>query len=105
VADDDEPHGMEEVPLRRPAVNYWPKGVRKIGMDELDCLGMNKHGGFYWQGKQVNAKPIVLTFGQKVYVFVGITAAALVAMSAIVQGVVTYNQWACTVHWVAICPR
>jgi len=105
MADDNEQHRMEETPRRRPAVKYWPKGVRKIGIDELDCLGIDKHGGFYWQGKQVNVKRIVLTFGQKVYAFVGITAAALVAMSAIVQGVVTYNQWACTVHWMAICPQ
>ena len=86
MADDDEPHGMEEVPLRRPAVNDWPKGVRKIGMDELDCLGIDRHGGFYWQGKQVNVKRIVLTFGQKVYAFVGITAAALGSVRNFVYG-------------------
>ncbi|WP_430259520.1 hypothetical protein [Neorhizobium sp. IRS_2294] len=80
MADEDKRHGMEEVPRQRPDVNDWPKGVRKIGMDELDCLGIDKHGGFYWQGKQVNVKHIVLTFGQKMYALVGITAAALVAM-------------------------
>jgi len=93
--------------IRCPPCFWWTlhasehpssEGVQKF------ALTIDKHGGFYWQGKQVNVKRIVLTFGQKVYAFVGITAAALVAMSAIVQGVVTYNQWACTVHWVAICP-
>jgi hypothetical protein len=95
---------LEDVPLQRPDYNDWPKGVRTIGTDELDCLGIDKHGGFYWQGKQVNVKHIVLTFGQKVYAVIGIAAAAMVALSAIVQGAVAYNQWACTVHWIAICP-
>lgn len=40
---------LEDVPLQRPDYKDWPKGVRTTGTDELACLGIDKHGGFYWQ--------------------------------------------------------
>jgi hypothetical protein len=41
---------MEETPLQVVDVTKWPKGVRQIGQDEVDGLGIDRDGRLYWNG-------------------------------------------------------
>ena len=71
---------MREVPLWKANKGAWPPGVRPIGMDEADCLGVDRRGNLYWDGKPVEVRNFALTFGQKVW-------AGIVAVSAVVGAV------------------
>ena len=41
---------LREVPLWKANKGAWPPGVRPIGMDEADCLGVDRRGNHYWDG-------------------------------------------------------
>ena len=71
---------LREVPLWKANKGAWPPGVRPIGMDEADCLGVDRRGNLYWDGKPVEVRNFALTFGQKVW-------AGIVAVSAVVGAV------------------
>jgi hypothetical protein len=96
---------LQDVPLYVPAPETWPDGVRVIGVDELDNLGIDKSGILYWNGKMITIeKRLRFSFWQKVSAFVVTVTAALVSISTIAQGVAAYSTWACTVGGPAICP-
>ena len=42
--------GVREVPLWKANKGAWPPGVRPIGMDEADCLGVDRRGNLCWDG-------------------------------------------------------
>jgi hypothetical protein len=93
---------LREVPLWKANKAAWPPGVRSVGIDEADCLGIDRSGNLYWDGKPVEVRRFALTFWQKVWG--GIVAASVVvsAIGAGVQGWTAYNDWACTVGWWAV---
>ncbi len=51
---------LARVPPRKVQREDWPKGVRGIGQDELDALGVDVAGALYWHGKSVAIRRIEL---------------------------------------------
>ena len=41
------------MPLKKFDKKGWPEGVRGVGLDELDALGVNRQGRLYWDGVPV----------------------------------------------------
>ena len=52
---------LHEVPSWEANKEAWPRGVRPIGQDELDCLGIDRRGNIYWDGTPVVIRGFVLT--------------------------------------------
>jgi len=86
---------LREVPLWKANKGAWPPGVRPIGMDEADCLGVDRRGNLYWDGKPVEVRNFALTFGQKVWAGIVAVSAVVGAVGAAAQGWVSYHEWAC----------
>jgi hypothetical protein len=103
--EDESKKALQDVPLFIPDPASWPKGVRVIGSDELDNLGIDRGGVLYWNGRVITIeKRLTLTLGQKFWAVIVGVSAILVSLSTIIQGVASYSSWACTVGWPAICP-
>ncbi|RVJ06263.1 hypothetical protein [Sinorhizobium medicae] len=103
--EDERERALQEVPFYRAAPETWPDGVRGIGMDELDNLGIDRNAVLHWNGHVISIeKRLSLTFWQKASAIVFSIAAMLVSISTIVQGIAAYSSWACTVGWPGICP-
>jgi hypothetical protein len=95
---------LEEVPLRKADKTKWPKGVRGIGIEEIDALGIDADGNLYWHGKRVETRTRVsLTWPQIIYAVIIAIATVVGACGAVAQGWAAYNDWACKVGWPAIC--
>jgi hypothetical protein len=47
---------LREVPLWTANKERWPPGVRGIGTEEMDCLGVDRRGNLYWDGKPVEVR-------------------------------------------------
>jgi hypothetical protein len=70
---------LKELPQWRANKAAWEPGVRTVGLEELDCLGIDRHGNLYWDGKPVEVRH-VWTRWQKV-------GAVVIAVSAIVGAI------------------
>ena len=92
---------LKEVPLWTANKQAWPPGVRAIGQDELDCLGVDRRGNLYWDGKPVEVRHFSLTFWQKVGAVIIAGSALVAAIGAGFQGWTAYHDWACRVDWPA----
>jgi hypothetical protein len=66
---------LRELPQWRANKAAWEPGVRTVGLEE--CLGIDRHGNLYWDGKPVEVRHVWLTRWQKV-------GAVVIAVSAIV---------------------
>jgi hypothetical protein len=89
---------LKAVPHWKANKQRWRDGVRAIGQDELDCLGIDRSGNLYWDGHPIEVRRFSLTFWQGV-------GAVTVALSAVVAAVGTAAQgWAaaCNLHWIWI---
>jgi hypothetical protein len=96
---------MTDRPLHRPNLATWPAGVRRISVDELDCIGIDSDGNLYWQGKRVvTSARLDLDWWQTLIPVVIAIATVVGAAGAIAQGWASYSDWACKVGWTAICP-
>lgn len=96
--EDEREKALEDVPLYVPDPENWPDGVRVIGFDELDNLGVDRSGVLYWNGRIITIqKQFKFSFWQKVSASIVTLTAALVSISTIVQGVASYSVWACMV--------
>jgi hypothetical protein len=93
---------LREVPLWRPNKDRWPPGVRTVGMDEVDCLGIDRHGNLYWDGKPVEVRRFSLTRWQAFWTGVVATFAIAGSIGAFAQGWAAYHDWACRDGWPAI---
>ncbi len=51
---------LDAIPPREARPDEWPKGVRTIGLDEMDALGVDASGTLYWHGKSVAIRRIEL---------------------------------------------
>ena len=96
---DDE---LKEVPLWKANKATWPPGVRTVGLDEADCLGIDRRGNLYWDGKEVEVRHFSLTRRQAFIAVVVAVSAVIGAVGAFAQGWVAYHDWACRVAWPAI---
>ena len=76
---------LREVPVWKVNRGAAP-GVRLIGMDEADCLGVDRRGNLYWDGKPVEVRNFALTFGQKVWAGIVRVSAVVGAVGAATQG-------------------
>lgn len=78
----DREKELKDIPPRLPDQSRWPPGIRSIGLDEVDALGMDANGELYWHGKLVELKkPLKLTRWQSV-------AAIAVALSTVSMAIV-----------------
>jgi hypothetical protein len=103
--EDERAKALEEVPLFVPDPVRWPDGVRVVGIDELNNLGINRDGVLHWNGRMITIeKRLTLSFWQIISAAVVTVTAALVALSTIVQGLAAYSTWACPIGLPAICP-
>jgi hypothetical protein len=84
---------LKEVPTWKAAA--WPAGVREIGRDELNCLGIDRHGNLYWDGKPIEVRHFWLTRWQKVGAVIIAVSVLIGAIGAAAQGWVAYEDWAC----------
>jgi hypothetical protein len=93
---------FKEVPLWRANKQAWPPGVRSIGIiDEIDCMGIDRRGNLYWDGKplEVGKQQLVLTRCQKFWAVVLALFVVAGAIGSCTQGVVSYHNWACSMGW------
>jgi hypothetical protein len=103
--EDERDKAMEQVPPFVADPVHWPDGVRTVGIDELNNLGIDREGVLYWNGRVLTIeKRLSLSVWQKVWAgVIGVTA-FLVSLSTIVQGIAAYSTWACSTGLPAICP-
>jgi hypothetical protein len=77
---------LREVPLWRANKGTWPPGVREIRVEEADCLGVDRHGNLYWDGKPVEVRHIwlslLLTRWQQVGAVIVVVSALFGALGA-----------------------
>jgi len=76
---------LKAVPLWKADKQKWPPGVRTIGQDEMDCLGIDRAGDLYWDGRPIEVRHFSLTFWQRV-------AAVLVTAATVITAVATTIQ-------------
>jgi hypothetical protein len=86
----------EAVPLWKADKPTWPRGVRTIGQDELDCLGIDRRGHIYWDGKPVEVRHLTLSPWQRFWVAVVSLFLVAGGLGSCVQGFVSYQDWACS---------
>jgi hypothetical protein len=91
----DNTNDASELPQWRANKAAWEPGVRTVGLEELDCLGIDRKGNLYWDGKPVEVRHVWLTRWQKVGAVVIAVSAIVGAIGAATQGWVAYNDWAC----------
>lgn len=77
----------------------WPKGVRSVGMEELDVLGVDRRGGLYWDGHPIEVHAVSLKWPERSLAVAGIVVAI---MAVVIQG----WQWGCDLTWISSvwCP-
>jgi hypothetical protein len=96
---------LHEVPPWKANKAAWPRGVRPIGQDELDCLGIDRRGNIYWDGTPVVIRSFALTPRQKFWAVVVALAAIAGGLGSCTQGALMYNEWACREGFPALgCP-
>ena len=97
---EDRDQRLKEVPLRRADEASWPKGIRAVGVVEVDALGVDNKGGLYWHGKEIEfRRKLDLTWAQFWIAVVVAGSTAVAAIGAAVQGWAAYHDWACKVGW------
>lgn len=97
---------LAETPPQKASRESWPEGVRPIGIDELDNLGVDARGGIYWHGKLFKVeKRLSLSSWQKMGAIIVTVSAFFASIATVVQGWVMYHEWACkTGAWALSCP-
>ncbi len=51
---------LRKVPPRPVNRAEWPEGVRTVGLDEMNAIGVDAQGMLYWHGKPVALRRIEL---------------------------------------------
>lgn len=60
MSERDREAELREVPPRKAQPEDWPTGVRTIGLDEMNALGVDAGGNLFWHGKSVAIRRIEL---------------------------------------------
>jgi hypothetical protein len=96
---------LARVPVRSIDRAKWPAGVRQVALSEVGGLGIDANGRLHWDGKPVEiiGSRIDLTKGQFFLALGVFVFTAIAAIAAVAQGWAAYNDWACKVHWPAVC--
>jgi hypothetical protein len=85
------------------------KGVRPVGLAEVDRLGIDRDGRLHCDGKPVEivGQRLDLTKAQFLLALIVAGATVLTALATGVVGLTAYNDWACTAGWPAVgsCPN
>ena len=64
----------------------WPEHVHMITFDDLDGLGIDDERQLYWHGKPIEVrKRLQLTAAERWFAIVGVLAAVVVAVAAVVN--------------------
>ena len=74
---------LKEVPPKKATPDKWPRGVRTIGLDEMNALGVDATGTLYWHGKSVAVRRIELRLNELVILGIGAVGALLSGLVAI----------------------
>ena len=92
---------FREVPLWKADKERWPPGVREIAIEEQDCLGIDRYGNLYWDGRPIEVRYfwLTLTRWQQVGAVILVVSALLGAIGAATIGWVAYADWACRAGW------
>lgn len=95
---------LREVPLWKANKERWPPGVREIDVEEQDCLGIDRYGNLYWDGRPIEVRYfwLTLTRWQTVWAVIVAVSALIGAIGAATQGWMAYEDWACRAGWPAI---
>ena len=86
---------LSDVPLWKANKQTWPRGVRPIGQGELDCLGIDRRGDLYWDGKPVEVRHLRLTGWQRFWATLVSLFIIVGGLGSCTQGLVSYHAWAC----------
>jgi hypothetical protein len=86
---------LREVPLWKANKELWPPGVREIAVEEQDCLGIDRYGNLYWDGRPIEVRYIFLTRRQAVWAVIIAISALVGAIGVATQGLVAYDDLAC----------
>jgi hypothetical protein len=97
---------LRDVPLWKGNKETWPAGVREIAMEEQDCLGIDRYGNLYWDGKPVEVRhswlTLWLTRWQQVAAVIVVGSVLVGGIGAAAQGWAAYEDLACRAGWPAI---
>ena len=84
---------LREIPPRQAAPATWPSGIRSIGIDEMDALGVDAEGIIYWHGKPLQIRQKFELRRWEFSLLVGATVGALLqgiaAMFPFVPGAIS----------------
>jgi len=84
VTDDRSPN--EGARIRRTDPSRWPPGIRVIGQNKLDNLGIDDAGQLYWEGRPVvTRRRFDLTYWQEFGVVVGVSSGAISTLVALAE--------------------
>ncbi len=90
---------LKKVPIVKASPESWSEGVRAISIDELECLGIDKTGRLYWNGRPIEVRTLELPRLER-------AVAIGAGVAVILTGLVTAWQWGCSIQWLstAACP-
>lgn len=90
------------MPFQSADPSKWPKGVRVIGLGEMNGLGVDIDGRLYWHGKPVEiiGQRLVLTFRARVYALILGAGALATFLATTGDGLTAVADCLCRVQWV-----
>ncbi len=84
----------------------WPKGVERIGLEDLGRLGINSNDQLFWDGRRIEVRQsLTLNDFQKLVAGVVTACALLGAIGGFVTGLNNASIFLCArdMHWLS-CP-
>jgi hypothetical protein len=93
---------LRRIPFQRADPTKWPKGVRVIGVGEVEGMGVDADGRLYWHGKPVEiiGQRLELTFWQKVWAIILAVGAFSAFVVTLLEGSTVLIDWMCKVGWI-----
>src|SRR5215510_2497609 len=86
---------LREAPLWKANKETWPTGVREIREEEANCLGIDRHGNLYWDGKPVEVRhfwlSLLLTRWQQVGAAIVVVSELFAAIGATAAGTANWR--------------
>lgn len=100
---------LRRIPFRKADPDTWPKGVRVIGPDELDALGVDGDGRLHWHGKpvEITGHRIEFSMGHKIWGIIVALGALTTFIVTSLEATTAIIDWMCKVQWLTsttYCP-